>query len=221
MKKLMVVAVCCMAVSAMGAAFDLIPGAGAIGTGTLENPIVIAPGGTAEVILSVDTALVTNTMALDVMVFNGSRVYDFDNAMWIQDPQFFELSNVAVWGASAGTAWGTNYGNESLAYGLGVAGSPADWDYGCANVNVLTNSGTLNVAPGTALAKFTIRFDGDGSAAVNGIFTTAGLFGASGLANGAQSLSMGGDQIYVKGLPEPMTALLLLAGLPLLRRRHA
>lgn len=181
MKKFMlgIVAVSLVSVAAMGAAFDIAPGA--------VEPVALDPG---------------QSVWVDITV-NG-QVPGMDLFLGVEGP--FTLTGILVDEVGAGTVFvGRSSGATT---GLGEGGTTA---YSL----VTTNTGT--VGPGV-VAK--IQITANGPIGATGFVTTnSPLMGVpSDFADGLDAVQ---DSLNLKIVPEPMTALMLLAVVPFLRRRHA
>lgn len=184
---------------------------GVLVVGLLANAVFAAPAfdilGTAPI--QIDKGL---TKDVWIATTGAGTVGGMELYLQTSSPAF-EI--VALKAADIGGLFvtGTNVANESIYVYPDPGGLLPNAQYA---VDFLSTTGDLaNVAAGAVVAKVTIKAVGD--IGVQGTLTTGTDVSPSNFAKG----DTGQDTIALEITPEPMSALLLVAGLPLLRRRRA
>lgn len=196
MKKLLigmvVASLASAAVAVTPAAFDFAPGA--------VEPVAILPGTQAAIVVSVTTPG-------DVI---GANIN-------VRVPAPFVLDNIVLVG---GTVWDTN---NNLGGGAGgfmyQDAGPNGEDYG--QFGLLTNTGRVTVAPGQVVAKILISVPAGTVMGLEGLMVSYDPADENAVPCDWASDGPAGQDTLRLITPEPMTALLLLAAVPFLRRRHA
>lgn len=161
---------------------------GAVGAFSLPAETTIEPGQSAQVMVSVNSPGATDALVL-----------------FAQTTGVFEVTGLNL---TTGTVFDGN--NRFLTIDL--------YDPHIGYGSVSTQAGTVNVAPGSAVAFVTVTAKADAPIGSVGTISTESVDGGSEL--GFANPGIGQATGSLRVVPEPASALLLLGALPLIRRRR-